>query len=86
MLGKLSQFKLDYFSALMVYSLECQLPVLRSDKVEDKVGMWGTLFVLNASLRTSRNATTLQFDTSQRTLSWLNSMYQASSYASSESS
>ena len=49
-LGNLSRFKLDYFSVLAVFSMECQLPVIGSEQVEDKVGMWGALFMLNASL------------------------------------
>jgi len=83
-LGNLSRFKLDYFSGLAVFSMECQLPVFGSAQVEDKVGMWGALFMLNASLRPGRNAPRVQFDVSRRTLSWLNAMYQASSYATSE--
>ena len=49
-LGNLSRFKLEYFSALAVFIMKYQLSVFDSEQVEDKVGMWGALFMLNTSL------------------------------------
>ena len=83
--GNLNRLKLDYQSAMSTFSMACPLPTLGSDEVEDKVGMSGALIMLNASLRQGKNvASHLQADSTRKTVSWLNNVYGASSWASSE--
>ena len=75
--SNLSRLRVDYKSGMAALSMNCPLPVMGTDSLEDEVGMGPMLLLLHATLRSGRYASTLQFDTARRTLTWMNNAYEA---------
>ena len=75
--SNLSRLRVDYKKGMEVLSIDCPLPVLGTDSLDDEVGMGPMLLMLHATLRSGRYASTLQFDTARRTLTWVNNAYEA---------
>jgi len=72
--------KADYYMTmrhLVSVLLESLLPQLGSTEVRDQVGMVEILTTLVTSLRLGRNSTNIQWDTMQKTRTWLSNAHDA---------
>ncbi len=71
--------KADYEMAMRQLSImpERLLPRLGSEEVRDRVGMSEALVTLATSLRHGRNSKHIQYDTMQKTQTWLNNAHDA---------
>ena len=83
-IGNLSRLILDYRSGMSVLSIaRCPLPVLRSNKVVDRVGMGPSLLMLHASRQAGKYTPSLKHDSTRRTLTWHNNAHAAGEKSSS---
>ena len=75
--GNFRRLQRDYFDITSKVHIRDLLPVLGSDKVEDRVGMKVVVTTLNTSTRAGKYQATIQWDTMRDTPTCFNNAYKA---------